>query len=183
MRISPRRMLFSAVMASALVAGNPLSAFAGTGGAQWAQQANTVEGIVTDANGEPIIGASIVIKGTTNGTITDLDGKFSLPNATGTLVVSYIGYKTQEIVLNGQKQLKIVMQEDSEILEEVVVVGYGTVKKESLTGSVTVVDDKAFAENNPDAVYGEMIRRGATIIQTDRPQLLLEYLRSKGLHD
>ena len=139
-------MLFSAFMASALMAGGPLSAFAGTGSAQWAQQANAVDGIVTDANGEPIIGASIVIKGTTNGTITDLDGKFSLPNATGTLVVSYIGYKTQEIVLNGQKQLKIVMQEDSEILEEVVVVGYGTVKKESLTGSVTVVDDKAFAE-------------------------------------
>ena len=144
--ISPRRMWLSAVMASALVAGNPLSAFAGTGGAQWAQQTNAVEGIVTDANGEPIIGASIVIKGTTNGTITDLDGKFSLPNATGTLVISYIGYKTQEIALNGQKQLKVVMQEDSEILEEVVVVGYGTVKKESLTGSVTVVDDKAFAE-------------------------------------
>ena len=139
-------MLFSAFMASALMAGGPLSAFAGTGSAQWAQQANAVDGIVTDANGEPIIGASIVIKGTTNGTITDLDGKFSLPNATGTLVVSYIGYKTQEIVLNGQKQLKVVMQEDSEILEEVVVVGYGTVKKESLTGSVTVVDDKAFAE-------------------------------------
>ncbi|WP_277235352.1 TonB-dependent receptor [Phocaeicola salanitronis] len=145
-KISPRRMLFSAFMASALMAGGPLSAFAGTGSAQWAQQANAVDGIVTDANGEPIIGASIVIKGTTNGTITDLDGKFSLPNATGTLVVSYIGYKTQEIVLNGQKQLKVVMQEDSEILEEVVVVGYGTVKKESLTGSVTVVDDKAFAE-------------------------------------
>ena len=128
MRISPRRMLFSAVMASALVAGNPLSAFAGTGGAQWAQQANTVEGIVTDANGEPIIGASIVIKGTTNGTITDLDGKFSLPNATGTLVISYIGYQTQEIALNGQKQLKVVMKEDSEMLEEVVVVGYGSAR-------------------------------------------------------
>ena len=81
--ISPRRMLFSAVMASALVAGSPFSAFAGVGGAQWAQQMNTVEGLVTDVNGEPIIGASIVIKGTTNGTITDLDGKFSLSNATG----------------------------------------------------------------------------------------------------
>ena len=146
MRISPKGMLFSAVMASALVAGSPFSAFAGTGGVQWAQQANTVEGIVTDANGEPIIGASIVIKGTTNGTITDLDGKFSLSDATGTLVISYIGYKTQEIALNGQKQLKVVMKEDSEMLEEVVVVGYGSVKKESLTGSVTVVDDKAFAE-------------------------------------
>lgn len=144
--ISPRRMLFSAFMASALLAGGPLPAFAGTGSMQRVQQANVVDGIVTDANGEPIIGASIVVKGTSNGTITDLDGKFSLPGATGTLVISYIGYKTQEVPADGKKPLRIVMHEDAEVLDEVVVVGYGTVKKESLTGSVTVVDDKAFME-------------------------------------
>lgn len=207
MRISPRRMLFSAVMASALVAGNPLSAFAGTGGAQWAQQANTVEGIVTDANGEPIIGASIVIKGTTNGTITDLDGKFSLPNATGTLVISYIGYQTQEIALNGQKQLKVVMKEDSEMLEEVVVVGYGSVKKESLTGSVTVVDDKAFAEKGnlssplqalQGQVPGVMITRsssapgdeswgmnlrGSVSVNSTEPLIIIDGVASSSVND
>lgn len=207
MRISPRRMLFSAVMASALVAGNPLSAFAGTGGAQWAQQANTVEGIVTDANGEPIIGASIVIKGTTNGTITDLDGKFSLPNATGTLVISYIGYQTQEIALNGQKQLKVVMKEDSEMLEEVVVVGYGSVKKESLTGSVTVVDDKAFAEKGnlssplqalqgqvPDVMITRsssapgdeswgMNLRGSVSVNSTEPLIIIDGVASSSVND
>ena len=200
-------MLFSAFMASALMAGGPLSAFAGTGSAQWAQQANAVDGIVTDANGEPIIGASIVIKGTTNGTITDLDGKFSLPNATGTLVVSYIGYKTQEIVLNGQKQLKIVMQEDSEILEEVVVVGYGSVKKESLTGSVTVVDDKAFAEKGnlssplqalQGQVPGVMITRsssapgdeswgmnlrGSVSVNSTEPLIIIDGVASSSVND
>ena len=200
-------MLFSAVMASALVAGNPLSAFAGTGGAQWAQQANTVEGIVTDANGEPIIGASIVIKGTTNGTITDLDGKFSLPNATGTLVISYIGYQTQEIALNGQKQLKVVMKEDSEMLEEVVVVGYGSVKKESLTGSVTVVDDKAFAEKGnlssplqalQGQVPGVMITRsssapgdeswgmnlrGSVSVNSTEPLIIIDGVASSSVND
>ena len=207
MRISPRRMLFSAVMASALMAGGPLSAFAGTGSAQWAQQANAVDGIVTDANGEPIIGASIVIKGTTNGTITDLDGKFSLPNATGTLVISYIGYQTQEIALNGQKQLKVVMKEDSEMLEEVVVVGYGSVKKESLTGSVTVVDDKAFAEKGnlssplqalQGQVPGVMITRsssapgdeswgmnlrGSVSVNSTEPLIIIDGVASSSVND
>ena len=200
-------MLFSAFMASALMAGGPLSAFAGTGSAQWAQQANAVDGIVTDANGEPIIGASIVIKGTTNGTITDLDGKFSLPNATGTLVISYIGYQTQEIALNGQKQLKVVMKEDSEMLEEVVVVGYGSVKKESLTGSVTVVDDKAFAEKGnlssplqalQGQVPGVMITRsssapgdeswgmnlrGSVSVNSTEPLIIIDGVASSSVND
>ena len=138
--ISPRRMLFSAVMASALVAGSPLSVFAGTGSAQWAQQANGITGTVVDENGEPIIGASVVVKGTTNGTITDFDGKFSLSGASGTLVVSYIGYQTQEVAISGKKTFQIVLKEDSEILDEVVVVGYGTQKKATLTGAVAMVD-------------------------------------------
>ena len=178
-------MLFSAFMASALMAGGPLSAFAGTGSAQWAQQANAVDGIVTDANGEPIIGASIVIKGTTNGTITDLDGKFSLPNATGTLVVSYIGYKTQEIVLNGQKQLKVVMQEDSEILEEVVVVGYGTVKKESLTGSVTVVDDVMITRSSsaPGDESWNMNLRGSVSVNSTEPLVIIDGVATNSVND
>ena len=140
MRISSRRMLFSAFMASALMAGGPLSAFAAPGSAQWAQQANGITGTVVDENGEPIIGASVVVKGTTNGTITDFDGKFSLSGASGTLVVSYIGYQTQEVAISGKKTFQIVLKEDSEILDEVVVVGYGTQKKATLTGAVAMVD-------------------------------------------
>lgn len=110
-------------------------------------QSASVSGTVVDTNGEPVIGANVMVKGTNNGTITDIDGKFTLGNAKGTLVVSFIGYKTQEVQINGnEKNLNIVLREDSELLDEVVVVGYGTMKKESLTGAVTVVDSKAFKE-------------------------------------
>ena len=94
------------------------------------QQKTTLTGTVLDETGEPIIGANILVKGTTNGTITDFDGNFTLGNATrGTLVVSYIGYKAQEVIIKGRNLVKVVLQEDSEILDEVVVVGYGTQKK------------------------------------------------------
>ena len=95
------------------------------------QQSSAINGVVVDEAGEPIIGANILQKGTTNGTITDFDGKFSLNvPAQATITVTYIGYKTQEITLKpGQKNIKITLQEDSETLDEVVVVGYGTMKK------------------------------------------------------
>lgn len=108
-------------------------------------QAGRIKGVVVDTTGEPVIGANVMVKGTTNGTITDIDGNFSLSNVKGTLVVSFIGYKSQEVVVKGtETTLKIVLKEDSELLEEVVVVGYGTMKKESLTGAVTAVDQKLF---------------------------------------
>ena len=106
------------------------------------QQAKKITGTVTDAMG-PVIGANVLEKGTTNGVITDIDGNFSLSNAKGTLVVSFIGYKSQEIVVKGNEtNLKVVLAEDSEMLDEVVVVGYGTQKKATMTGSVTVVNQK-----------------------------------------
>ncbi len=110
------------------------------------QEKRTIKGIVADTNGEPVIGANIVEKGTTNGTISDLDGVFSLevsPNAV--LQVSYIGYINQEIRVGTNTNLSIAMQEDSRTLDEVVVVGYGTMKKKDLTGSVGTVrgDDLA----------------------------------------
>lgn len=109
-------------------------------GIEAVRQNVAVRGTVKDANGEPIIGASVVVKGTTNGTITDFDGNFTLDaSAKGTLVVSYIGYKTQEVVINGQRSLNITLKEDTEVLDEVVVVGYGTQKKATLTGSVSSV--------------------------------------------
>lgn len=107
-----------------------------------------VTGVVSDTSGEPIIGASVVEKGTSNGTITDLDGKFTIEvNAGATLNISYIGYKNQEVKVdrNGLS-LKLTLKEDTETLDEVVVVGYGTVRKADLAGSVAVMDNKSFKD-------------------------------------
>lgn len=102
----------------------------------------TISGKVSDATG-PIIGASVVEKGTTNGTVTDLDGNFSLNvSANSTLVVSYIGYKDQEIKVGNQRTFNIQLSEDTQKLDEVVVVGYGTQKKVNLTGSISTLDTK-----------------------------------------
>lgn len=104
------------------------------------QQAGKVHGIVVDDNGEPVIGATIKVQGTSNGTISDIDGNFSLdalPDAT--LEISYIGYKTQIVKVTG-KALKIKLEEDGQALNEVVVVGYGTVKRKNFTGSVSSVN-------------------------------------------
>ena len=100
----------------------------------------TIKGNVKDAKGEPIIGASILEKGTTNGTVTDFDGNFMLSAPKGsTIGISYIGYKSQDIINQGQSNLIVVLQEDTEVLDEVVVVGYGTQKKATLTGAVASV--------------------------------------------
>lgn len=108
------------------------------------QQSRTLSGTVVDAKGEPVIGANVVVKGTTNGTITDFDGKFSLEVPEGaTLEVSYIGYISQEIVVKGQTTLQVTLAEDTQALDEVVVVGFGTQKKVNLTGSVATVDSEA----------------------------------------
>lgn len=99
-----------------------------------------ITGNLTDEKGEPLIGASVTVKGTTVGTITDLDGNFSLQVAgNAVLVVSYIGYASKELPLNNQQNVKIVLKEDSKALEEVVVIGYGTVRKKDLTGAVAAI--------------------------------------------
>lgn len=108
-------------------------------------QHGTVTGTVTDSEGEPLIGVTVLVKGTSNGTATDFDGKFSLNNASGkTLVFSYIGYKTQEV--KAGEDMKVVMTDDTALLDEVVVVGYGVQKKASLTGAVSQVGEKTFAD-------------------------------------
>ena len=111
------------------------------------QQDNACTGVVVDQNGETVIGASVVVKGTTNGTITGLDGDFSIPSVKkgDVIVVSYVGYMNSEIIWEG-KPLKIALKEDSKTLDEVVVVGYATVKKANLTGAVSAVDDKVLAD-------------------------------------
>ena len=113
------------------------------------QVTNQCTGTITDANGEPIIGASVQVKGTHDGAVTDLDGRFSLSNVpkNATLLISYVGFTTQEVTWKGSP-LKIRLTEDQQSLNEVVVVGYGTQKKANLSGSVSQINGKAL-ENRP----------------------------------
>lgn len=104
------------------------------------QQKKQISGKIVDQNGEPVIGANIYVKGTTNGTMTDLDGNFSLSvPETGTLLISYIGFLSQNIDIKGQANFLIVLKEDTQSLDEVVVVGYGVQKKRDLTGAISSV--------------------------------------------
>lgn len=116
-------------------------------------QTQIVYGLVVDVNGEPVIGASVVEKGTTNGGITDINGKFTLNVKPGsTLQISFVGYQTQEV--KATKTVKVVLKEDSELLSEVVVVGYGTQKKANLTGAVATVDVNKTLDSRPIADIG-----------------------------
>lgn len=115
------------------------------------QQKKAISGTVIDNTGLPVIGANILVKGTTNGTITDIDGKFSLSEVPegSTLVISYIGYVEQEIKTSDKDFISVVLNEDSEKIDEVVVVGYGVQKKANLTGSVSTVKYGQELENRP----------------------------------
>lgn len=171
LQFSSRGVLLSTLVASALSAGFPNALHAASvSGVQTVMQAGTVKGQVVDATGEPIIGANIMVKGSTNGTITDFDGNFTLQNASGTLVISYIGYQTQEITVKGNEtNLKIVLKEDSELLQEVVVVGYGTQKKETLTGAVSMVEGDEVLKGRSASNVGTALQGaipGVTITRT-----------------
>lgn len=169
-----KRILFSTVMASTLLAASPQLVCADNADeVQTVLQTVTVKGQVTDALGEAIIGASVVEKGTTNGVITDFDGNFTLNVSSGkaVVVISFVGYKTIELPALDKGLAKVILKEDTEVLDEVVVVGYGVQKKESLTGAVTVVDQKAFKEKGglssplealQGQVPGVMITRGSS---------------------
>ncbi|MBR3541948.1 MAG: carboxypeptidase-like regulatory domain-containing protein, partial [Bacteroidales bacterium] len=108
----------------------------------------TVTGTVLDELGEPLPGVNVVVKGTTNGATTDLDGNFSIANVAdkSVLVVSFIGYTTQEISVGSRSNFQIKLAEDAEMLEEVVAIGYGTAKKGSLTGSVAKVNSEKLGD-------------------------------------
>ena len=111
------------------------------------QQSISVTGTVVDQNGEPLMGVNVIEKGTTNGTMTDMDGRFTLSvPGNATLQISYIGYTTEEVVVNNQTKLNITLKEDSQNLDELVVVGYGVVRKADLAGSVAVLDSKNFKD-------------------------------------
>lgn len=119
----------------------------------FAQQTNKVTGIVLDSQGEPVIGANIVEKGTTNGTITDVNGTFILYVSTNAILkISYIGYEDQEVAVGNKTNLEIRLAENIELIDEVVVIGYGTTTKKDFTGSVSSLK----LENSPIALSPNM---------------------------
>ena len=127
-----------------------------TGAANVVQQQKNVKGVINDSFG-PVVGATVMEKGTSNGTVTDVDGNFSLNvNPGATLVVSYIGFATQEIVVGNQSTLSILLQEDNTSLEEVVVVGYGVQKKKLVTGATVEVKGEDIAKLNTTQVLGAL---------------------------
>ena len=135
------------------------------------QQDGACTGVVKDATGETIIGASVVVKGTTNGVITDFDGNFQLKNVQpgAVLQISYVGYKTLEVTWNGGP-LNVILQEDTALLDEVVVVGYATVKKANLTGAVSAVDSEVL-EERPITNLGQGLQGAIpNLIVTTNPQ-------------
>ena len=119
---------------------------------------NQVTGHVADATGEPIIGANVTVKGTTTGTITDIDGNFTLEvgSTNGTLVVSFIGYKSVEAKMNGKSPINVILQEDTETLDEVVVVGYGTQNRKSLTGAISDVKSESLTRSVSTTTAGAL---------------------------
>lgn len=149
------------------------------------QKQKRISGIIKDAAGEPIIGANVVEKGTTNGTVTDMDGKFSLDvQNNGVLQVSYIGYLTKEIPVSGKSSFNVILSDDSQNLSEVVVVGYGTQKKVNLTGAVSTVKSEMLenrtTSNTVNMLTGQIA--GVTIVQnTGQPGVDAGNLRVRGI--
>lgn len=167
----------------------------------------TIKGTVTDENGEPIIGASVLEKGTNAGVSTDVDGNFSL-KVTGKnpLVVSYIGMDAQEVNITGKTQVNVVLKENSKVLDEVVVIGYETVRKKDLTGSVSSINAKAIesvpvvnvaeamsgklagvnvttSEGSPDAEINIRVRGGGSITQESTPLYIVDGFPVSSISD
>lgn len=155
-----RKPLFGGLVVASLVIASPAPLFAA--GAETSQATSaTAKGTVVDEAGEPLIGATIAVKGTTMGATTDLDGNFSVQAPIGaTLIIRYVGYATQEVKFTGQP-LEIKLGEESALLNELVVVGYGTQKKATMTGAVTVVgsqqlEDKGTLSSPVQAMQGQV---------------------------
>ncbi|MBP9194193.1 MAG: SusC/RagA family TonB-linked outer membrane protein, partial [Saprospiraceae bacterium] len=127
-----------------------------------------VSGTVKDNKGEPMIGVSVLIKGTDTGTVTDFDGKYELNVSSGTLIFSFVGYTSQEKVIDGQLVIDVALSEESTLLESVVVIGYGTQKKKDLTSAVVVVDEKSIKER-PMVSAAEALQGKAAGVQVIQP--------------
>lgn len=162
-----RKALTALLICTGFIAAHPLAAFAeeNVPAVQMVQQQKqSVSGVVKDSTGEPVIGANIREKGNpSNGTITDIDGNFSIKvNPDATLEISFIGYKTVEVKAVAGKPLNVILKDDSEMLEEVVVVGYGTMRKKDLTGSVVQIRPDKLANEAPKTVTGCITRYSRT---------------------
>lgn len=147
-----RKLCFVMALAAGMVA-IPLPSKADQA-AQAVQQNNVVRGQVKDKMGEPIIGATVKVKGSNLGVVTDIDGNFEMRNAPsgGVLIITYVGYKPQEVAFKAGQSVNVTIEEDTETLQEVVVVGYGTMRKKDLTGSVVQIDPNKIADQNPGTV-------------------------------
>ena len=132
-----------------------------------------VSGTVVDATGEAIIGASVIVKGTSTGTVTDFDGNFTIKSVpeNGSLVISYVGYRNQTVPVAGKNQVKVTLEEDRQLLDEVVVVGYGVQKKSDVTGALAHMDSKDLTSmpvsNALQAMQGKAA--GVDITNSQRP--------------
>lgn len=171
-------------------------------------QTKAIKGIVKDTSGEPVIGANVFVKGTTNGVITDIDGNYIVNDvkSTDVLVFSYIGYVSQEIKVNNQSIINVTMNEDAQSLEEVVVVGYGTMKKKDITGSVATVNADALTivpvstatealsgkmagvqitttEGSPDAEMKIRVRGGGSITGDNTPLFIVDGFPVESISD
>lgn len=165
--LKSQKLFFMTVMATSLGL-VPQTSWAGQA-VQIVTQTAKLKGTVVDRNGEPIIGATVMVKGTKTGSVTDLDGNFTINNVSnGTLIISYVGYKTKEVLFQNTAPLNVTLLEDAKSLEEVVVVGYGTQKKSDMTGSVTSIPkgrlSKLPVTNVLQAVQGAAA--GVTITQS-----------------
>jgi len=128
---------------------------------------NKVTGVVTENDGLPIPGVSVILKGTTIGVSTDFDGKYTLSegvNQNSVIVFSYIGFKTQEILVKGQSVINVDLQEDTSVLDEVVIVGYGSQLKKDITGSVSTIDSDSF-ESRPNTQVGSLLQGQSAGVQ------------------
>lgn len=132
----------------------------------WAQ--STVSGQVTIASGESLPGVNVLLKGSNKGTITDADGNYSIDAGEGTLVFSFIGYKMQEVDINGRTTINVVLEDDISLLEEVVVVGYGTQKRKDITTAVVTIDESAI-EDRPMVSAAEALQGKAAGVQVVQP--------------
>ena len=156
------------------------------------QQTNKVSGNIVDNNGEPIIGASVIVKGATHtGTITDVDGNFTLnAPAKSILIISYVGYKTQEVQVGNLKSIKVILVEDAETLEEVVVIGYGTRTKKDVTTSISNIGSdvigKTLSMSAESAMQGMMSGVQVSGVSGDpmaRPTIRIRGTNSWGVSD
>ena len=169
-------------------------------------QAQTVKVNVKDSSGEAVIGASVIEKDTRNGGITDLDGNFTLKSTGKPVVISYIGMKTKTIDVKGKSSINVVLEDDNTTLNDIVVIGYGSVKKKDLTGSVATVGSETLqavpvanasealtgkmpgvqittTEGSPDAEVRIRVRGGGSITQSNDPLFIVDGFPVESISD